>query len=716
MKTPVKYFLFIALVLALGLVLASCTPKPTETVAEATPCPECPACPEPETCTDTAAPNQEEWAASAHADAAAEAFVHWNEEDPKEIPVYCAKCHSSTGFLDYIGADGSTAFQVDANSPIGTVITCDTCHNDVTAELSSVKFPSGAEVTGLGSEAVCMTCHQGSASMVQVDESITAAGLTDEDAVSDKLGFTNIHYYAAAVARYGKEVMGGYQYPGKPYDAMFDHVVGVQTCTDCHDSHSLELKVDTCVSCHEGVTTAEDARNIRFAASLVDYDGDGDTEEGIYYEVEGARETLYTAMQAYASEVAKAPLGYSQTAYPYFFMDTNADGVLDETEAVYPNAYKSWTPRLLKAAYNFQTSLKDPGAYAHGGKYILELLYDSTEDLNTKLATPVDLSMAVRADAGHFDGSAEAFRHWDEDGAVPGSCVKCHTGEGLPVFLKEGTNISMEPSNGLLCETCHSNLEDYARYEVELVTFPSGLKAGFEGDMDANLCLNCHQGQQSTTSVNRAISGKDPDTIIEKQSFLNVHYFAAGATLFGTDAKGVYEYPDKEYVGQFAHVPNYATCSDCHDAHALEVQQAACTACHSVDEPGQIRKNLTEDYDGDGDVTEGIQGEVEGLKTILYAALQVYAKDVLQSPIAYSTSAYPYFFIDTNANDSLDADEANYGNRYVSWSPRLLTAAYNYQYAQKDPGAYVHNGAYMLQVLYDSIEDLGGDVTTLVRP
>ena len=73
----------------------------------------------------------------------------------------------------------------------------------------------------------------------------------------------------------------------------------------CNDS--LELKVDTCVSCHEGVTTAEDARNIRFAASLVDYDGDGDTEEGIYYEVEGARETLYTAMQAYASEVAKAP-------------------------------------------------------------------------------------------------------------------------------------------------------------------------------------------------------------------------------------------------------------------------------------------------------------------------------------------------------------------------------------------------------------------------
>ena len=34
----------------------------------------------------------------------------------------------------------------------------------------------------------------------------------------------------------------------------------------------------------------------------------------------------------------------------------------------------------------------------------------------------------------------------------------------------------------------------------------------------------------------------------------------------------------------------------------------------------------------------------------------------------------------------------------------------------KDPGAYAHNPTYILQVLYDSIEDVGGDVTSLVRP
>ena len=38
--------------------------------------------------------------------------------------------------------------------------------------------------------------------------------------------------------------------------------------------------------------------------SLVDYDGDGDMEEGIYYEIEGLQEMLYEAMQAYGAEVA----------------------------------------------------------------------------------------------------------------------------------------------------------------------------------------------------------------------------------------------------------------------------------------------------------------------------------------------------------------------------------------------------------------------------
>jgi len=656
-------------------------------------------------------PYEKLWAASAHAKADAEAFVHWNEEKPPEIPVTCAKCHSTTGFRDYVGADGSAAMKVDKAAKVGTVITCVACHNEATAQLSSVMFPSGAEIKGLGSEAVCMTCHQGTASKTQVDESIKKANITDVDKPVKELGFTNIHYFAAAVSRYGTLIKGGYEYDGKTYDALWDHVAGVQTCTDCHNSHSLELKTQTCVSCHPGVRSAADARKIRMASSGMDYDGDGNVKEGMYDEVDGLRQMLYTAIQAYAKDTAGTPLVYSPDAYPYFFKDTNANGKADKDEAAFPNAYNAWTARLAKAAYNYQTSIKDGGAYVHGGKYIIALLYDSIEDLNQKLAKPVDLSKAHRTDAGHFAGSGEAFRHWDTEGKVPGNCVKCHTGAGLPQFLSENATISMAPSNGLMCETCHNDLTKFTRYEVKQVTFPSGAKVAFEQSLDDNLCLNCHQGRESTSSVNKAVAGMDADTASDKINFRNVHYFAAGATLFGTEAKGVYEYEGKTYVGRFNHDGKLNTCTSCHDAHNLTPKMDTCKTCHQTDDAAKIRMPTSNaDYDGDGNKTEGIKDEVETMKEQLYVAIQAYAKEVSKTPIAYSPSAYPYFFVDTNGNGKADAEETKAENGYKAWTPRLLKAAYNYQYVNKDPGAFVHNARYMLQVLYDSIADLGSKV------
>ncbi len=44
------------------------------------------------------------------------------------------------------------------------------------------------------------------------------------------------------------------------------------------------------------------------------------------------------------------------------------------------------------------------------------------------------------------------------------------------------------------------------------------------GDASTNLCMSCHQGRQSTVSVNAAVSGKDDDTVSDGLSFLNVHY------------------------------------------------------------------------------------------------------------------------------------------------------------------------------------------------
>ena len=497
----------LSLALMIGLLLASCQgatqvvvptqgPLPTQAATTAPPTNPTP----PPAATQEAAiqvPFLDAWSSSGHANNEAEAFHHWDEENPAEIPVSCAKCHSTPGFRDWVGADGTEQFVVNNPAPTGTVITCVACHNDATVGLNTVIFPSGVTLTDVGPQAVCLTCHQGTASMVQVEQNIEKAGVAnDPDKVVADLGFTNIHYYAAAVSRYGTVVKGGFQYEGKQYDALFDHAIGVDTCVDCHNPHSLELNIEMCSQCHDGVHTIEDVHNIRMASSQVDYDGDGNLTEGIYYEVAGVRDLLYSAIQAYAKEVAGTPILYSPDSYPYFFVDTNDNGQVDTDEATASNGYKSWTARLAKAAYNLQTSVKDPGAYVHGGKYIIELLYDSTEDLNSAISNKVDLAQAHRIDPGHFAGSEEAFRHWDEEGLVEAGCVKCHTGVGLPQFLANGTTIAMPPSNGLLCSTCHDSLETFSRYQVADVTFPSGATLTFGEGADSNLCIECHQGRE----------------------------------------------------------------------------------------------------------------------------------------------------------------------------------------------------------------------------
>ena len=182
------------------------------------------------------------------------------------MPTTCAQCHTTTGFQDFLGADGSAVATVDKPVAIGETINCNACHNSATAALTTVTFSNGVKITDLGPEARCMECHQGRATQKSVDDQIAKFKATDPDAVvapitnadgtKTNFGFINVHYFAAALTLYGGQVNGAYQYPGQTYDYKNQHVDGVDTCVACHDPHTTNVQTTKCAECHTNVKTA----------------------------------------------------------------------------------------------------------------------------------------------------------------------------------------------------------------------------------------------------------------------------------------------------------------------------------------------------------------------------------------------------------------------------------------------------------------------------
>lgn len=317
----------------------------------------------------------EAWMASPHGHHGALSFTYWNKDGA--VPVACAACHSGPGFADFIGADGSAPGMVDKPAAINAPVSCAVCHTGAAHALDRAVFPSGVEMAGLGVAATCTTCHMGRQAGAGVSAATQAKA---EDEVAPDLGFLNIHYGVAAAMMHGAEVGGGYEYPGKVYAGRFAHVPSANTCTACHEPHALSVASEGCMACHRG---AETLRDIRMRPQ--DFDGDGQTSGGIAAEIAGLHARLSGAINVYAAEVAGAPIGYANR-FPYFFADTNGDGTIGEDEATRENAYKSWTPRLLKAAFNYQVIKKDPGAYVHNPAYAVQLLHDSLESLGARAA------------------------------------------------------------------------------------------------------------------------------------------------------------------------------------------------------------------------------------------------------------------------------------------------------------------------------------------
>lgn len=654
-----------------------------------------------------------EWAASGHGDITAEAFRRWDEDGV--VQTSCAKCHSGGGYIDFL-ADGV----VDAPAALPLGHDCDTCHaaapdtryDDLVAhpQLEPVAFPSEDTASFWGASNLCTSCHQGRNSTLQVDEAIA------EDP-GGPYRFINIHYYPAAASYFGSEVQGGYQYDGMEYvgrNVFGSHDVEQQDCVGCHmrgadKDHRFEPQVADCTSCHMG-TSFEDLSG----SPSINHDA-----------IEVSHAQLLAVIRTYASDVLGEAIAYSSSSYPYFFADANDNGIGDPGEG----RYELFDEKLLKAAFNYQMVAKDPAGFIHNGTYLRQLLHDSIVDLggNPYVEAPgrdgFDEEGATKAEqwhiSGHADSTGEPFRHWDFDdgestGLISSSCVRCHSSQGFVDYVADGA-VDGPPvlATGVVgCATCHGDnnlFADSSTRHDDLVTNTALEPVGFPSDEmatlsdNSNICMTCHQGRESGKSVDDAIMDPGP------YSFINRHYYAAGALYFGSEVNAAYEYAGRTYDGMVSFPVEHAgrtTCVGCHmgetQDHTFEVKIDDCSVCHvgitEFEELGAAFGMANTDYDGDG-MGESFQGEIDGMAEQLLLEIQAYAATTLMEPIIYVPTSYPYWFKDTGV--------VNYGTRYTDFDATLLKAVFNYHAAQ-DPCGDIHNHRYVLQTLYDSIDDLDG--------
>jgi hypothetical protein len=124
----------------------------------------------------------------------------------------------------------------------------------------------------------------------------------------------------------------------------------------------------------------------------------------------------------------------------------------------------------------------------------------------------------------------------------------------------------------------------------------------------------------------------------------------------------------------------------------------------------QIRPGNIPDYDGDGNVRESLKAEIQGLEDALYEQIKAYTLAVQGSQALYDGNTYPYWFKDTNNNGILEAGEMTSANG-SKFNAAGLRATFNFQLSKKEPHGFIHNARYVAQLLVDSIQNLGGDIS-----
>ena len=194
-----------------------------------------------------------------------------------------------------------------------------------------------------------------------------------------------------------------------------------------------------------------------------------------------------------------------------------------------------------------------------------------------------------------------------------------------------------------------------------------------------------HQREQCPQGQRTRYSGcQDP--------FKNIHYFTAGAPLFGSDVQGAYQYEGKPMLASTTHP--YQQCTDCREVHSLEPRVETCAVCHGgvIDPAIRMTAPIT---------------MVTAMPPKAWARSRPWPKPCMPRHPEVCRSAWRR---DLRCRASTCTSTAQMVSATPP-GPRLPQGCLQLSVCARDPGRFVHNPKYVVQFLIDSIKDLGSDVT-----
>ena len=342
-------------------------------------------------------------------------------------------------------------------------------------------------------------------------------------------------------------------------------------------------------------------------------------------------------------------------------------------------------------------------------------------------------------------------------------CARCHTSEGFQQIVTSGQFVvtnDMPEANRINCTTCHKHTSfDFTGDTVSQIlrtdkpiylNYNKNLVATDFGTID-NLCVTCHQIRGATSLV-YSDTTKRPQVL--NASFNQLPYFPFKNTVdndtvqyratrsfavhdgnqsnlfFGING---YEYQGKTYTRTWKHSDK--ACTDCHmntynpadstGGHSLKVNKAECTACHGSDKFTPVQALTTAKLT---ELAELLSTRKVFKKTVnattgaisyaaenthdfngkLYPTTQT-AGDLFATTVSNNTVS-PTTGLVIYGNMVKYAKDADYTFRIGRpWKYGELGAAYNYAYINSELSKGVHNPAYSLQLLQNSIDWLNAN-------